>query len=226
MSTTVKSTGTVTSKRGLGGGPGTPGPNGNGAKGNGWHPKKNGDGRRRLSPEVYRVTMWVALSAIVMMFVALSSVYIALPREGWRPIRMPPLFFLSTGIILGSSVTIERARRSLKQGNNQVYGRLLAGTLVLGVGFLISQLLGWRELVAQGVYLSGQPHSSFFYLFTGVHGVHLLGGIMALIYLARRKRQRASEPGVEQAVTDSASLYWHFMGGIWIWLFLLLLILR
>jgi cytochrome c oxidase subunit 3 len=136
------------------------------------------------------------------------------------------MFLLSTGIILASSGTIESARRSLKQGIERRYGRLLLFTLVLGLAFLSAQLLGWRELVAQGVYLEGQPHSSFFYLFTGVHGLHLLGGILALSYLLARYRHAWSESERRQAVTDVVVLYWHFMDGLWVWLFLLLLVWR
>ena len=169
--------------------------------------------------------MWVALGAIVMMFAALSSVYVALPRDGWRPIRMPRLFFVSSAIILSSSATMESARRALKHGRGRCQ-RLLTYTLLLGVGFLALQLLGWHQLIEQKVYLAGQPHSSFFYLFTGVHGVHMIGGLLGLSYLIFRAQRPVRAPEVEVALFDSAALYWHFMGGIWIWLFLLLLIWR
>jgi cytochrome c oxidase subunit III len=226
MATTV--TGTKTKERtGLGHrGPGFPGPNGK--NGNGW--KKGGDNGagRRFSPEKYRITMWVLLAAIVMMFVALSSAYIVLSgsSDQWRPIRMPKMFFLSSGIILLSSATIHRAARSLREEAKRRYERWLAVTLLLGLGFLISQLLGWRELVAQGVYFRGHPHSSFFFLFTGVHGVHLLGGILALTWLVAQGLRNTGEGlGTKRkALVDVVSLYWHVMDGLWIWLFLLLLV--
>jgi len=171
--------------------------------------------------------MWVVLGSVVMLFVALSSAYIVLSGgEGWFPIRMPRMFFLSTGVILMSSITMSVARRSLKQGSEGSYRRFLWLTLLLGLGFLAAQLFGWRQLVAEGVYFSGRPHSSFFYLFTGMHGIHLLGGILGLIYLAGRSRRWSEQEEKKQTLTDAVALYWHFMDGVWIWLFLLLLLWR
>ncbi len=225
MATTVTSTKTVSKKEiGLGG-PRVPGPNGK--NGNGWRGRDDEGARRGFSPETYRVTMWVMLAAIVMMFVALSSAYIILSAgDQWRPVRMPRMFFLSTGIILVSSATIRTARRSLKQASEREYTRWLLVTLLLGLSFLVSQFLGWRQLVTQGVYFSGHPHSSFFYLFSGAHGVHVLGGLLALSYLFARALRGWKETAGEkrEALTDVVSLYWHFMDGIWIWLFLLLLL--
>jgi cytochrome c oxidase subunit 3 len=172
--------------------------------------------------------MWVVIAAIVMMFAALSSAYIILSvgNDASR-VAMPRMFFLSTGVILLSSFTIEAAKRSLKQGNRARYLRWIITTLVLGLFFVAVQLMGWRELVAQGVYFASHPHSSFFYLFTGVHGVHLLGGIAGLSYLtirARHTSRREVEGGPNQTSTGLMSLYWHTMDALWIWLFLLLLI--
>ena len=227
MATTV--TGTKTAeKRRSGGGSKFPGPNGKGPKGNG-----NGGGRRDprkgLSPEAYRVTMWVVIAAIVMMFAALSSAYIILSFDNERrPVTMPRMFFLSTGIIILSSFTIETAKRSLKRENETRYRRWTIATLVLGLFFLAAQVMGWRELAAQGVYFASHPHSTFFYFFTGVHGVHLLGGIAGLSYLAFRARRggRAGKLMPKETSAGLMSLYWHTMDALWIWLFLLLLILK
>ncbi len=220
MSVTVKSTRAVGTRKGFGGS-GPSGPNGNGS-GNGWRPKKGGDGRRRFSPAMYRLAMWIGLGAIVMMFFALSSTYLLLPTEGWRPIKVPRLFFLSTGVICASSYTAEKARRSLKQGKSSEQTQYLFATLLFGLTFLTLQLLAWKSLIAQKVFLAGQPHSSFFYLFTGLHGVHLLGGMIGLLLLIRRSRRITTETDVDLAVSDAVSLYWHFMGAIWLWLFILL----
>jgi cytochrome c oxidase subunit 3 len=98
--------------------------------------------------------------------------------------------------------------------------------LILGLAFLAAQLLGWRELAAQGVYFASHPHSSFFYFFTGVHGVHLLGGILALFYLVMRTRRDRNYLVSERNTTSAEviSLYWHTMDGLWLWLLMLLLI--
>jgi len=223
----VTSTKTAT-KKGTGSGPRFPGPNGKKPGGNGW---QGGDGKRKFSPARYRVTMWVILAAIAMMFVAISGAYIYIilsAGEQRQPVAMPPMFFVSTGIILTSSWTLERAKRSLQLAQSQRYIKWLVLTLGLGFAFLGSQLVGWRELARAGVYFAGHPQSSFFYFFTGVHGAHLIGGIVLLLYLLLRTRNFALAIDSERNLAWAAvvRLYWHAMDAIWIWLFLLLLILK
>src|SRR5437870_1066188 len=206
----------------MGGGPGS-------RDGNGFH-KTGGaeDGHPlKFSPARYRIGVWVAIGSILMLFVALSSSYIVRSASGddWRPIAMPKVLWLSTAIILVSSFTMEVSRRSLKALNDAGYGRWLAITLILGLGFLVSQLVAWRQLVRQGVYMSSNPHSSFFYLFTAAHGLHLFGGILALGYLVMRTtRKRDTVEGELKRVgaAEAATIYWHFMDGLWVALFLLL----
>ena len=227
MATTVTSTETAEKREtGSGGGSKFPGPNGNGRKGNGWHGRR--PKRKGLSPEAYKVTMWVVIAAIVMMFAALSSAYIILSSGDNRQVAMPRMFYLSTGIILLSSFFFENAKRSLKRGNDELYIKWILATLGLGLVFLSTQLLGWRELARQGVYFAGHPHRTFFYVFTGVHGVHLLGGMAGLSYLALRSRfkRRGEESTGPETAAQLTSLYWHTMDGLWIWLFALLLILK
>ncbi len=159
-----------------------------------------------------------------MMFVALASSYIFLSgNEQWKSVRVPRTFLLSTVLIFASSVTLEQARRRMPIDLRD-YARWLLLTLVLGIGFVFSQLVAWRQLVNEGVFLSSNPHSSFFYLFTGAHGLHLMGGMIALAYLTVRSRRLLL--GVESEkrteVTDAVCLYWHFMDGLWIALFLLM----
>lgn len=202
--------------------------------GNGFH--KNGrdhqDGDElRFSPARYRVGVWVAIAGILMLFTALASAYIVRSASStdWTPLAMPRVLWLSTTVIALSSVTIEFARRSLKQNSDSRYGSWLIATAVLGVAFVVSQYLAWRALARQGVYVSSNPHSSFFYLFTGAHGVHVLGGIFALTYLLVRTRQKRNTLEGELkrvGAADAATIYWHFMDGLWICLFLLLFFWR
>lgn len=228
MVTTATSTERVKQTRiGPGGTPpGKNGPKGNGSGGNGG--KRKDDGAERFSPKPYRVTLWIVLAAIFMMFGALIVSFITLSSgDTWVPIEMPRLFWLSTGVIFISSLTFEAARRSLKRDNNERYSRWLLLTLFFGLAFLVLQLLAWRRLVAQGVYLASNNHSSFYFLLTGVHGLHLLVGILALSYLLLRTRSRRREANAEmrrQTSVNVVSLYWHFMDGLWILLFLLLLL--
>src|SRR3954471_20985675 len=123
----------------------------------------------------YRIGMLVSLASIAMLFTSLSSAYIV--RSGvtydWYPMAVPRVMFGSTALLLLSSVSIEIARRKLKQGLAVSYSRYLLLTTVLGLGFLVSQLIAWRQLASQGIYLASNPYSSFFYLLTGTHAVHL-----------------------------------------------------
>lgn len=232
MATTVTNTERTAQKKiGLGGG---------GSKGrklgpNGGGPRKNGGGAgsegERLSGSSYRIGMWVALASVAMLFTALTSAYIvrASTSNDWQPISMPRMLWFSTGLIFISSITFEIARRSLRRESTGAYKRWLLLTVMLGLGFLATQFLAWRELVAQGVYLSSNPHSSFFYLLTGAHGVHLLGGILALDYLLLRSLRKPNEKqgsARRQAAADAVALYWHFMDGLWVYLFLLLFLWR
>ena len=179
----------------------------------------------------YRIGAWLAIASIVMLFTALISSYIVRSASGndWVPIGMPKVLWLSTSLILVSSVTMEISRRSLKALNDAGYGRWLIATVVLGLAFLGSQLIAWRQLARQGVYIATNPHSSFFYLFTAAHGLHLLGGLVALSYLVlRTTRKRDTAEGERRRVgaAGAATIYWHFMDGLWIGLFLLLFFWR
>jgi len=175
----------------------------------------------------FRTGAWVIIAGVVMLFTALTSAYIvrSASSNDWQPIAMPKVLWLSTALILISSVTMEISRRSLKRQRDAGYSRWLTITVTLGLVFLVSQLLAWRQLVRQGVYMASNPFNSFFYLFTAAHGLHLLGGILALTYLLLRTRKRRSTVDGELrrvGAADAATIYWHFMDGLWVGLFLLL----
>jgi cytochrome c oxidase subunit 3 len=222
MAATATSTDQVVDAR-IGGGPRTRG-------GNGFH--KNGGGRddggsSRFAPARYRVGVWVAIAGVLMLFTALASAYIVRSASGndWQPLVLPRMLWLSSALIIVSSFTMEFSRRSLKAQNDRSYGRWLGYTLVLGLGFLVAQFLAWRQLVRQGVYLASNPHSSFFYLFTATHGIHLCGGLIGLTYLLLRTRTRTGTVEGElkrMGAADAMSTYWHFMDALWLGLFALL----
>ena len=218
---------------------------GNGSRG-GPQPPNGNDGyepraSRDATPQQYRIGMWLALSAILMMFAALTSAYVfrsTRTQQEWQIFAVPQMLWVSTFLILGSSATFEAARRAERSGRPGVYRRWLLASLALGFGFLVSQVLAWRELVGQGIYLATNPHSSFFYLLTGLHALHLLGGIVGLSYLALRTRREtvaaapAGESGARnvdrkrRASVEAIGLYWHFMDGLWVYLFALLFLWR
>ncbi len=170
----------------------------------------------------------VALGAILMFFMALTSSFIV--RRGthggpngtsdWHLFPLPFVLYINTAILLASSVTIEMARRQLARGAQAAFKNLWALTSGLGVIFVGGQLLAWRDLRVEGVFLSSNPSSSFFYVFTALHGLHLLGGIFALFYVMIRSWNRARVS--QETAARVASIYWHFMDGLWIFLLLLL----
>src|ERR1043165_1814211 len=224
MATMVTST-KPARKTSPGSGPKIPGPNGNGRKHNGDFRGPESQGNR------YRIGMWVGLASVAMMFTALSSAYIvrSASSNDWTPLPMPRVLFVSTALILTSSVTLEAARRKLKAGLNALYKRWLLVTVILGLAFLVAQLFARRELVRQGIYLASNPHSSFFYLLTGAHALHLMGGLLGLLFLSLRWRRQTTEMTSivkRKAATDAVTVYWHFMDALWIYLFLLLFLWR
>ena len=176
----------------------------------------------------YRIGMLVSLASIAMLFTSLSSAYIV--RSGtmndWFQIPVPRVLYGSTALILLASVSIEIARRKLKNNSAASYSRYLSLTVLLGLGFLASQLFAWRQLAKQGIYISSHPHSSFFYLLTGAHAVHVAGGLLGLGFLWLRSRRQAVDPARRQGMADAVSIYWHFMFALWIYLFLLLFLWR
>ncbi len=208
-----------------GGGPKIPGPNGNGSK-------RRGDFRDPEShANRYRIGMWVGLASVAMMFTSLSSAYIvrSASSNDWVSLPLPKVLLASTALILGSSVTIEMARRKLKTALSGPYAKWLFVTVLLGAGFVVAQVFAWRQLARQGIYLASNPHSSFFYLLTGAHAVHLFGGLLGLSFLWLRSHRKLTEPALiakRKAATDAVSIYWHFMDALWIYLFLLLFLWR
>ena len=189
----------------------------------------NGDhdaGRpRSISDQRYYTGMMLGLAAILMLFAAFTSAYVV--RKGlsddWRATAFPGILWLNSMVLLASSFTLEKARR-WRQVQARFQGWWWA-TTGLGMIFLIGQIVAWQELVAGGVYVNTNPSSSFFYLLTGTHAVHLLGGVIALLYLSWRVWRRNSG-GLGATALGVTALYWHFMDGLWIYLFLLLLIGR
>lgn len=175
-----------------------------------------------------KVLLWIAIGSIVMLFAGLTSAYIVREAEGnWKHFEVPFYFYVSTGIILLSSICINMALIKTKKDQNLQATLFLGLTLLLGIGFVVSQYLGWAHLVSEGVYFVDPktPSGSFMYVLTGLHLVHVLGGLIALVVtLTRSGNHRYSSSnslGVELCAT-----YWHFLGGLWVYLFFFLLLVR
>jgi len=194
-----------------------------------------------------RLGLIVGLTGIVMIFVSYSSAYVVRkglptldPETGtlvhdWLPLQLPKFLLVNTLVLLVSTLTMELARRQaarevLASCNSSVATTprtetqgmpWLAVTGILGLSFLAGQWLVWRELAARGFYVSTSPSSSFFYLLTGTHGIHLLGGILAL--LAASAASLLRQPAESRAVAvDITAWYWHFMTFLWVYILCLL----
>jgi cytochrome c oxidase subunit III len=176
-------------------------------------------------PERSETGVWIGIFAIVMTFAALTSAMIV--REGialdWRHFQLPKILYLDTLILFFSSWTFETALAEFKEGENRFSEGVtwLCITLALGGIFVIGQVIAWRVLAGQGLFLATNPSSSFFYVFTAAHALHLVGGVLGLGYLIcklKRTRSAASTTGIR-----ATALYWHFMDGLWVYLLVLLL---
>jgi cytochrome c oxidase subunit 3 len=193
-----------------------------GGNGNG----RGGDlGASQTPQRAYVTGMFIALSGIAMFFMALISAAVVRrgsPSGDWQPLVVSGwlwrILLLNTLVLVGSSVTLLYARSRARAGDRTGFQQWWIVTSALGVCFLAGQLLAWRQLVSAGLYLATNPSSSFFYLITAAHGVHLAGGIIALLAVAFRPARRMAQG----TAVEIASMYWHAMDVIWICLFFFL----
>ena len=205
------------SRRGGGGGGRPPdgGDNGDDDYGKGW---------RREPPSPRRFTTGIAIGmvSILMFFMALASAFLLLHHSSrvWVAVHLPGILWANTAVLVGSSFVLGRARLRLSNGDVPGFRKLWLVTTVMGLLFVAGQLVAWRQLVAEGVYIASNQASSFFYIFTGAHGVHLLGGVAALLFVLLRNFEK-SQISMSLAA-EITSCYWHFMDGLWIFLFALL----
>jgi cytochrome c oxidase subunit 3 len=192
-------------------------------------------GLRALDPR--RLGLWVFLATVTMLFAAFSSAYLVRMASGaWKPIDLPAILWLSTATIVLSSAAIGVART----GGGSSRAAWIAITFGLGVLFLAGQAVAWRALVAAGLFMPDSPHAAFLYIFTALHGAHLVGGLVWLAVVWRsdlrwnrvlRRAPAALEPvsgatfyvacGLDEQLARCAT-YWHFMGGLWVFLFAVL----
>jgi len=168
---------------------------------------------------VYHTGMWLALIAVSMFFVAFTSAYVVRSGLGddWQALALPPLLWVNTLILLASSVTLDATRRAMIGGRREQCNWWLLATVVLGAAFLVGQYLVWKDLAAAGVFLATNPSSSFFYLLTGAHALHLLGGLTALGYIAVEALRFRLGPA-KRTLVEVTAIYWHFMDGLWIYI--------
>ena len=178
------------------------------------------------SPPPSSTAIWVVLFAVTMMFAAFTSALIV--RKGssldWQTFTLPSILYLNTLLLVISSVTLEVARRRVAtfmgglKSQVESPARWLYITLLLGLLFVAGQYVAWSQLRAEGLYLATNPSSSFFYLLTAIHALHVLGGIGGLIYVIHK----LSKSILLRNQLVATARYWHFMGILWLYLLLLL----
>ena len=166
--------------------------------------------------------MFVLLAASTMLFAAFTSAMVV--RRGlsddWASMAKPPILLLNTAILLASSVALYLARRALKSHERTKFNRWWTAATVLGFLFLGGQVLAWSQLNAAGVFISSNPSSSFFYVLTVAHAVHLLGGVTALFYVDVQALRLRLGPA-KRTVIDVSAIFWHFLDGLWLYLMVL-----
>lgn len=182
----------------------------------------------RFIPEKSRLLTGFLLLVVAMTFGGLMAAYVVLATNRaleWQPFALPIQVWLSTLIILISSVTYHYAKIRLDRDQREVAKKWFVVTTVLGAAFISSQILSWLELTKRGLYMQGNPYAGFFYILTAVHAVHVIGGIVALGSVLLRvwhPTVNHEAIGKRQTIAQVIGWYWHFMGAIWIVLFLLL----
>ena len=181
---------------------------------------------QEYSPPPTSTGIWVVLFAITMMFAAFTSALIV--RKGsaldWRTFTLPSILYFNTLLLIASSITLEIARRRVAtfmgglKSQVESPARWLYITFFLGLLFVAGQYVAWSQLRAEGLYLATNPSSSFFYVLTATHALHVLGGLGGLIYVI----QKLSKSALRRSQLVATARYWHFMGILWLYLLLLL----
>jgi cytochrome c oxidase subunit 3 len=172
--------------------------------------------RKKIHP--HKFTLWVALGSIIMMFAGLTSAYVVKrDQPGWTTFSIPKAFWYSTTVILVSSLTVQMALKSFKEREMLRYRNLLTATAVLGIAFVLLQWVGFREIWHSGITLRGSGGGQFLYVIAGLHAVHVLGGVVAvLITLAKAYVSQIRSYNI--VPVELISTYWHFVDLLWIYL--------
>jgi cytochrome c oxidase subunit 3 len=184
------------------------------------------EAQKPLAMNPKKFAMWLFIVSVLMIFGALTSAYIVRQAEGnWLIFELPPLLWVNTGVILASSITMQWAYFSAKRDRLESVKIATVITTILGVSFLIGQVLAWGDLVNQKVYLVGNPSGSFVYIISGLHGLHIVGGVIFLLILLRSTyKYKVHSKSMNQI--EMCATYWHFLGGLWLYLFVFLLLTR
>jgi cytochrome c oxidase subunit III len=180
--------------------------------------------KQKLHP--HKFTLWVAIGSILMMFAGLTSAYIVKRNQAnWQTFDLPVAFWFSTVAVILSSGTMWLALKSFKERQMSKYRMLMVVTMVLGAAFIGLQIIGFQQLWHKGITLQANVSYSFLYVIVGLHALHVIGGVVALIVMSllafsSKKRNYSTVP------VELMSTYWHFVDILWIYLLLFLLMIK
>lgn len=174
------------------------------------------------------VTVIVVMAIVTMTFGAMIGVFLirSTAPTFWGHLRVPSLLWLTTALLIASSFSFEKARNLLKEGDQLGFNRSLRITTALAFFFLIGQVGAWFQFLNSGIKLAKNPHSWFLFLFSGLHGLHIVVGLVGLCYLLLRTREPVSGPRYQMYTRVAArgvSIYWHYLDFLWVLMFVLLL---
>jgi cytochrome c oxidase subunit 3 len=177
-----------------------------------------------ISMHPKKFALWLFMVTVLMVFAALTSAYIVRQAEGnWLEYELPEIFWVTSGIVLLSSVSMQVAYFAAKRDNFIGLRIAMVFTVLLGFAFLVGQWYSWVALVDREVFFVGNPAGSFLYVFTGLHALHLISGVIFLIIvLISTFRYKVHSQALN--TLEMATTYWHFLGGLWLYLFLFLLL--
>ena len=174
----------------------------------------------RMNPRIFMV--WIFMISISMIFVSLISAYIVKKGEpGGFNVDLPSMFYYSTAVVLLSSIFKQLSYFASKKDNFKKLKLYLFMSLVTGIIFLVTQYLGWVQLVGGGVYFVGHPDGSFIYILSGVHAFHLISGLFFILYVYK-KSVDLDVHSKNMIFVEMSTTYWHFLAGLWVYLFITL----
>ncbi|MGO4448867.1 cytochrome c oxidase subunit 3 [Phyllobacterium sp. TAF24] len=175
----------------------------------------------RSSIATEKIGLGVFLAVVGALFTLFISAYfIRMGSDDWWAIPIPRVLWVNTAALVVSSITLELAKSLAQQGDDETMKFALLASLITGIGFLVGQVFAWRELVSAGYLLADNPANSFFYMITGMHGLHILGGLLVLGRTTGKVLQGKTAQQVHLSI-ELCAMYWHFMLLVWLVLFAL-----
>jgi cytochrome c oxidase subunit 3 len=182
------------------------------------------DQRKKIHP--HKFTLWVAIGSIIMMFAGFTSAYIVKrDQPGWVGFTMPVIFWYSTAVMLISSLTMQFSLKAFKDRERGKYRNQLGLTTLLGILFIVMQIIGYYQLNKTGIKIEGSGAGVFFIIIFGLHAVHVLAGAIALIVMFIRSSSSVTR-NYNAVPVEVAATYWHFVDVLWVYLFIFFLLIQ